>query len=163
MTTPAAEGKWRGSRSPQPNPDVQTRTVRQAQVPKTEELRRILLDRDGTANGDEITFRCVFPERHANGDEHPSGTYNVEKGLGHCRVCSEKWSEASLATLVGLDLGRGITLAQYAELKKLPLDLLIGEGVTNHIYDSNPAVWIPAPCQDGSLDGAGQLCRTPRY
>lgn len=51
--------------------------------------------------GGEITFRCVHPENHPNGDVHPSASFNASKGLWTCRACGAKGHAGDLLDLLG--------------------------------------------------------------
>jgi len=66
------------------------------------ELERAVIARNGRRSGDEIWFRCPFPERHKNGDARPSAKFNPEKGAWYCVVCKEGGAEKELAELLGL-------------------------------------------------------------
>jgi hypothetical protein len=131
-------------------------------------LEGALLARNGRERGGEITSTCIEPTRHRNGDQHPSLHYNRKKFVWNCRVCGAKGGFAALAKALGIDWPKranvksnakreGITLAQYAELKQLDPKLLITDGVADMTYHDAPAVWIPAPLPDGTVDGAGQF------
>lgn len=59
--------------------------------------------RGGNRKGSEVVFRCPFPDRHANGDKHPSARYNVEKRVWHCDVCNEGGGLKQLADVLGVE------------------------------------------------------------
>lgn len=66
------------------------------------ELERVLLGRKGRRSGEEIFFRCPFPDRHRNGDANPSAQYNTTKGVWRCNVCAGRGHWTELCELVGV-------------------------------------------------------------
>lgn len=52
----------------------------------------------------ELRFQCPHPERHANGDAHPSADWNPAKAVWTCRACGAGGGVNNLATLLGLDV-----------------------------------------------------------
>jgi hypothetical protein len=113
----------------------------------------------------EIAFTCPNRERHANRDAHPSARWNREKGVWHCDVCGAGGGVVDLARRLGLTLagsgpsgGRGaplsppraratvqpgLTLAQYAAAKQLPVDFLRGLGLSDVFIGGQDVVRIP--------------------
>jgi len=137
-------------------------------------IDRAVMDRDGSALGaDEIRFRCVAP---GHPDRHPSARWNRKKGVWVCDTCGTGGGAIELADLLGIDRpagpgGRGdvhppkitcnrataptgCTLAQFAEAKKLPVDLLKALGWSDVIYQGIPAVRIPYRMRDGRESSA---------
>ena len=58
---------------------------------------------------DRIQVRCFCPEKHRNGDAHPSAMYHLGKYI-FCTVCEFKEGEKKLADRLGIPpdvLGRG--------------------------------------------------------
>jgi hypothetical protein len=72
-----------------------------------EAVARIGLGEPVERRGDELIYRCNHPERHKNGDAHPSLMINPKKDLWGCFVCNVKgkggWSLS--AYLAGCDPG----------------------------------------------------------
>lgn len=54
-----------------------------------------------TTDGEWLNGRCVHPERHKNGDAHPSFGFNLESGVGKCFVCGT-FSQCEIAACLGL-------------------------------------------------------------
>jgi hypothetical protein len=81
-----------------PSPEELTERV----VALLKQHRGGVLRRD---DADEVVFRCVFPERHQDGDVHPSASFNRRKRAWCCRVCSAKGGLQNLAGWLGLLAG----------------------------------------------------------
>lgn len=133
-----------------------------------------VLARHGRVHGDEITYTCTSAEKHANGDQHPSASYNTAKYVYSCPVCGAGGGILELASALAIDVRArgeglpgagprrtakptGINLDEYARLKQLDPALLRADGVEDATYCRAPAVWIPAHLPDGTVDGAGQF------
>lgn len=59
-------------------------------VPSADLIARVahaLMQRGGRRRGDWINGACPFPERHKQGDRHPSFGFNTRSGCGYCHVC----------------------------------------------------------------------------
>ncbi len=110
----------------------------------------LLEQRDGRLEGQEVRFRCIHPERHKNGDAHPSALFNAEKGVWRCPVCGDGGSVTHLATALGL-LPRGLTLEQLSEAKGLPLDFLKSWRLRT-LKGDPPAVAVPWYGPEGPTD-----------
>lgn len=119
------------------------------------------LARDGKPQRTEILFRCPADGHE---DRHPSARWNRDKATWCCDVCKAGGGALDLADRFGIEKptiksgggGRstfenegngatpaGCTLAQYAELKRLPIEQLRSFGLSEINYDRNPAVRIP--------------------
>ena len=69
--------------------------------------------------GNRVQVRCFDPDRHKNGDAHPSSFYYLGKYIV-CRVCGFKESEKKLAVRLGIgEVEGGLTLAALAHEKEL--------------------------------------------
>jgi hypothetical protein len=107
-------------------------------------------ERDGHPERGEIRFRCPFPD-HV--DNHPSARWSPDKATFFCDVCGKGGGAIDFAKLLGLDIPKfspnghhqpkGLTLAQYAGAKRLPLAFLQGLGLRDARYSGNPAVETP--------------------
>src|SRR5262249_22779256 len=76
-----------------------------------------------------LKFRCLFPERHEHGDEHPSASYNPTKAVWLCRVCGARGGLLDLAN--HLDVPRPLRddippprLEDFARARHLTLETL---------------------------------------
>ena len=67
-------------------------------------LENTLLHRGGKQTGNEISFRCPFPDRHEHGDAHPSASYNLEKEVWYCHVCKDGGVKNELCRLLGVSI-----------------------------------------------------------
>lgn len=61
-----------------------------------------VLARHGRIRGEEIVFRCIFPDRHKNGDRDPAASYNRAKHVWTCHACGAEGGLMALATELGL-------------------------------------------------------------
>ncbi|HEX4952679.1 MAG TPA: hypothetical protein VF017_04705 [Thermoanaerobaculia bacterium] len=79
-------------------------------------LEQAVLARQGKREGSEIRFRCPYPERHANGDAHPSARYCPDKGAWYCDACKESGGWRNLYELLGVERRQrgGEVVATYA-------------------------------------------------
>ena len=68
-----------------------------------EPLRAAVLARQGRVEGGEIRFCCPCPERHENGDAHPSARFNPAKAVWCCDVCSAGGGALDLANLLHVE------------------------------------------------------------
>ena len=59
-------------------------------------------ERGGDPTKLESEFRCLQPERHANGDEHKSARWNSAKKVWYCPVCNDGGGYRDLAQRLGL-------------------------------------------------------------
>ena len=66
-------------------------------------IERAVTDRGGKREGEEIRFRCPFPDRHANGDAHPSVRWNRAKSVWHCDGCGAGGGYTDLARALEID------------------------------------------------------------
>src|SRR5262249_27450647 len=66
-------------------------------------VTRALEQRGVTREGNELKFRCFFPERHQHGDADWSASFNSVKAAWCCRVSG---GVLDLAERLGLDLAR---------------------------------------------------------
>lgn len=69
-----------------------------------ESLRVAVLARRGKVEGNEIRFRCPYPERHSHGDADPSARYNPLKNCWTCDVCGAGGGAPDLAALLGIEV-----------------------------------------------------------
>ncbi len=63
-----------------------------------------IMARAGHQTGQQIRFRCPIPERHQNGDAHPSAEYHTGKHVWCCRVCKAGGGVRALADLLGVQV-----------------------------------------------------------
>jgi hypothetical protein len=71
-----------------------------------ETLEPALLARDGRREGDEIRFRCPYPDRHNHGDANPSARYHTGKLVWYCDVCQQRGGWKNLCRLLNLAIPR---------------------------------------------------------
>jgi biotin operon repressor len=92
----------------------------------------------------QVTVRCFQPDKHQNGDAHPSARYHLGKYV-YCGVCKFTKGEARLANRLGVgDFSEGLTLEALANAKALPMDLLQSLGWRTQVVKSKrAAVFIP--------------------
>jgi hypothetical protein len=69
-------------------------------------VTRALEQRGVKREGDELRFRCVFPDRHQHGDADWSASFNPRKAVWCCRVCGGRGGVLDLAKHLGLDVPR---------------------------------------------------------
>ena len=71
-----------------------------------EEVARAGLGEPAKREGAELVYRCAHPERHKNGDVHPSLKINPKKDVWLCAPCGAKGKAWALAAfLAGCDPG----------------------------------------------------------
>ena len=75
------------------------RTVQQTEAQRAT-IERVLRGRGYRQNGNWLNGPCIHPEKHTEGDRHPSFGVNIQSGVGHCFVCGNYSS-----TEVGAALG----------------------------------------------------------
>jgi len=69
-------------------------------------VARTILGKPAQTRGGELLYRCAHPERHQNGDAHPSLSINVQKDVflcGPCGVSGKAWQLS--AFIAGVDPG----------------------------------------------------------
>ena len=128
-----------------------------------QEVTAALLQQRGLiGNRTEKHFRCFEPNRHANGDQHPSARWNEDKGTWVCDVCRAGGGTLSAARALGLIEGhesppqpatRGINLAQLAGARGIELSTLLALGWKDQRspHTGHPAVCIPYYTADGEI------------
>ncbi len=139
-------------------------------IPFLDALDRATLARDGLPERNEVRFRCPADGHQ---DEHPSARWNRQKGVWCCDACGAGGGAIDLADRLGVEqteqrsrgvegqpIGNrfehsntpapGLTLAQYAEAKRLPVDFLRGLGLRDQRYLDAPAVRIAYLGTDGT-------------
>ncbi|HEY82518.1 MAG TPA: MarR family transcriptional regulator [Dehalococcoidia bacterium] len=106
-------------------------------------------------SSDKLRVRCFRPQRHKNGDAHPSAVYHLGKYI-YCPVCGFKESEKKLANRLGLGvIEGGLTLQTLAEAKRLPVDFLQKWGWrTQKGKDGKARVLIPWYDEQGVMKHA---------
>ena len=65
-----------------------------------QEIERAVKSRSGRREGDEIRFRCPYPDRHTNGDADPSARYSPTKHVWRCDACGQSGGWTKLADLL---------------------------------------------------------------
>ena len=67
------------------------------------DLKSAVLERtDSKQSGVNWMVRCVYPNRHANGDRSPSLSFNSGTGLWNCKGCGAKGNAWHLAEVLGI-------------------------------------------------------------
>jgi putative DNA primase/helicase len=69
-------------------------------------LAQAVRDRGGRPEGQEIRFRCPYPDRHRNGDANPSARYHPERQVWCCDACGQGGGWRDLCRLLGIPLPR---------------------------------------------------------
>lgn len=64
-----------------------TRTAISLNADKIQRVADALLASGCKSRGDWLNGACPFPERHKQGDRHPSFGFNTKTGYGFCHVC----------------------------------------------------------------------------
>ena len=123
-------------------------------------LDAAVMARDGRTERNETRFRCPSPDHE---DNHPSARWNREKAAWTCDACGEGGGAFALAFLLGVERPRrprrsgsstpntlehsntpsGLTLADYAAAKGLPVDFLLRLGLADFKHRRGPSVRIP--------------------
>jgi hypothetical protein len=103
----------------------------------------------------KLRVRCFQPQKHKNGDAHPSAVYHLGKCI-YCPVCGFKESERRLAQRLGIsNMEGGLTLQGLAEAKGLPVEFLQKWGWrTQKSRDGRAAVLIPWYDEQGVMKHA---------
>lgn len=52
-----------------------------------EEISRVLIGQGFKSRGEWLHGRCLYPERHKDGDRNPSFGFNTASGYGYCYLC----------------------------------------------------------------------------
>src|SRR5262249_14591720 len=90
-------------------------------------------------------FRCVYPEKHRNGDQHPSARWNATKATWRCDVCGSGGGVFDLAE--HLHVPRPVPapprLEDFARDRCLHLETLRHFGVRPIVECSRPALRYP--------------------
>ncbi len=68
-----------------------------------------IMARAATVNGNEIIFKCAWPDNHKHGDSNPSATFNTQKGCGRCKSCGEKYGWLKLSERLGVPVHRRLS------------------------------------------------------
>ncbi len=85
-----------------------------------ETVARAALSEPTRREGAELLYRCPHPERHANGDAHPSLKVNPKKDTWACFVCGTKGTAWGLAALfAGCDPGNKPKVAGWLKERGL--------------------------------------------
>jgi len=66
------------------------------------QIEHAIADRASKRGGNETRFRCPHPDKHRNGDEHPSARWNPVKAVWRCDVCGAGGGYMSLAQGLGV-------------------------------------------------------------
>jgi hypothetical protein len=90
---PIAEA-WQPPRIPLANGNLNPRVI--------EELTRYFSGLGYKPYGDWLHGRCIYPERHSNGDAKPSFGFNTKSGFGHCYRCGTMLAK-DICGRVGID------------------------------------------------------------
>lgn len=140
----------------------------------TEDIARAALGEPVKHSGAELLWRCPNHE-----DEHPSLSVNPKKNVWMCGPCGASGNAWQLAAFLaklsaddkpavrkwladhgllskrssgkGKRPGAGLTLAHYAEAKRLPTGFLESVGVKEIVYEQAPALEIPYYGTDGEV------------
>lgn len=128
-------------------------------------IERAVMDRDGTAKGDEIVFRCPMPDHE---DRKPHASWNTKKYVWHCHVCEGKGGALDLADRIGVERPRegvssissrkrpvhsytpNLTVAELADAKGIEESFLRSCGVSGIKRNGGTAVRIVYRDPDGS-------------
>lgn len=65
-------------------------------------IESALAERGARNEGSELRFCCPYPDRHANGDVHPSARWNSGKAVWCCDACGAGGGFVDLARLLGI-------------------------------------------------------------
>ncbi|MEO1165165.1 MAG: DUF3987 domain-containing protein [Chloroflexota bacterium] len=97
-----------------------------------EAIAGILHNQGFKQHGDWLHGRCIHPERHSNGDRHPSFGFNMATGYAHCYVCGTMLAKDVCDTLnidpntygglVEKSDGPQIAVPSKADLDRVPDD-----------------------------------------
>jgi len=104
----------------EPSPSSSAKPTRPSYLPPG--LLDAITARAATEKGNEITFKCPWPDNHKRGDLNPSATFNTRKGCGRCRSCGEKYGWLRLSERLGVPVHRRMkpeaVTAAAAELER---------------------------------------------
>lgn len=75
-------------------------------------LNHVLRQRGGKPEGEEIRFRCPYPDRHQNGDEHPSARYHPNRHVWCCDACGAGGGWRDLCALLGVSPPKAVQRAR---------------------------------------------------
>ncbi|MGD0764803.1 MAG: hypothetical protein ABR978_00655, partial [Dehalococcoidia bacterium] len=137
--------------------------------PLAADIEAAIAKRDGRKEGAEVRFRCPSPD-HA--DAHPSARWNPDKATWCCDVCKAGGGAVDLARRLGLEMPErertGLTLAELAAAKRLPVNLLARVGVSDGKIGRSPqpCVDIPYLTADGQVAAVRKrlsLTTEPRF
>ena len=110
-------------------------------------LEPAIFARQGKREGKEIRFLCPVHDDHK-----ASARWNPQKQVWHCDACGAGGGWKNLADRLGVNVPKklavttvktaasGLTLDQYANEKKLPIDFLRDLGLTEITHSNSPAV-----------------------
>ena len=110
------------------------------------DIEAAIAKRDGRKEGAEVRFHCPNPDHT---DTHPSARWNPDKATWYCDSCGAGGGAVDLARRLGLDLPErektGLTLAELAAAKRLPVNLLASVGVTDGKIGRNSQTCLDIP------------------
>lgn len=117
--------------------------------------RAVVNGDDFQLKGSKVPVRCFNPDKHKNGDAHPSAIYYLGKYL-YCPVCGFKEGQKRIAERMGIgEVEGGLTLSALAIAKGLPVELLQVWGWrTQSGRDNRAKVLIPWYDENGVLRNA---------
>lgn len=122
-------------------------------------IERALAERGARQEGGELRFRCPRPERHTNGDAHPSARWNSAKAVWCCDACDAGGGFVDLARLLGLDFSsKHVADGQREKLRVvLPVPDQAPEATFHHNKHGDPSrVWT---YRDAAGRPLGYVCR----
>jgi len=136
------------------------------QVVLVAEVTRALEQRGVERDGDELKFRCFYPERHEHRDEHPSAYFNPKKAVWLCRVCKVRGGLLDLADRLGVPRPSraGVApprLEDFARARCLSPETLRRFGVRPVVESGRPALRYPTPVGIDRLKFLDE--RKPKY
>ena len=76
------------------------RTAQQTEAQRAT-VERVLRGRGYRQSDNWLNGPCIHPEKHREGDSHPSFGVNIQSGVGHCFVCGN-YSPAEVAAALGV-------------------------------------------------------------
>ncbi len=104
-------------------------------VVNCEQIARAALEEPLKREGAELLWRCPHPERHSNGDSHPSLKVNSTKDTWACFVCNVGGTPWQLAAfLAGLDPSNKPAVSAW----------LLDQGLLNDNHPQGAATWVRA-------------------
>lgn len=96
-----------------------------------EAIVRVLEGKGFRQHGQWLHGRCIYPERHKNGDRNPSFGFNPASGYGHCYVCGPMLAKDICARL-------NIDPAQLGGLVKKPEFPILSTGSQSRHAEHQP-------------------------